>query len=308
MPSQSWTLTATGQWVAPGTAPVSARDLLVAGTYRPDAGTTGVLPGISRTTWSGNLTTSASGQVIENLDITGRLIINHGGVVVRNCTIAGGTPPSYATDNSYGSVKAFNAVSPKTTFYDCTIYSSVASVDASAGIQGRDFDLYRCNIYGVVDGARTQYGNVGIYQCWIHDLPWYSVDPRQTSGGSHNDGIQCEGGGNNYVIRGNSIEMGGSTNAALMITQNVGNITGLIIDKNWLYSVVGGSWTGINLSEKGLGAATGVQITNNRFSDLGTWRHNKHALIDSNTYDVATISGNVNDSDGAAATISRVAV
>lgn len=314
MPAQHWVLTSTGKWRTDANIEeVSPRDLLVYGNYRPDASTTGVLPGTTLTPHSGNLSTSATGQVIENLDIDGRLIITHSGVTVRNCRINGGVVPTYAADTSYGSIRAWSPASPKTTIIDCTIFTPSPNVNATCAIQTRDCDIIRCNIYGTVDGVKAQSGNVGVYGCWIHDLPRFDVDPRQTDG-SHNDGIQCEGGGGSYVFRGNSIEMGRSATSCMIITQNSGPCTGLVVDKNWMYGVAATGevdpGTGLNITEKGLGAMTNVFITNNKFSGPDTWKnYNKPALVDSNTYDLATISGNVYDTAGfPAAPIQRVSV
>ena len=68
--------------------PISFRDNLVAGSYRPSAATTRNTG--SLTTWTGDFVTTAASQVVQNLDITGRVKIRHDGVTFRNCRIQGG--------------------------------------------------------------------------------------------------------------------------------------------------------------------------------------------------------------------------
>jgi hypothetical protein len=302
MPVEKWTLNEAGSWYTDGWTAVAARSSWVYGDYKPAASTTGVYSLAALTTHSGNLTTTSHGQNIENLDITGRLIFRHHGVTVRNCRIQGGTPDS--GDNSFGSVEHYSAQSPVNNFYDCTIMTSVSTVYAQAGIQGRDFNLYRCNVYGTVDGVKPQYSNVGVYGCYIHDLPWYSFDPGHGDG-SHNDGIQVAG-GSTFIFRGNLIECGYKQNAGMMINEDVGATSNLTIDKNWFTSVDPAAKVGINVSQAGASAMASVTITNNKFSPLSGWAVNHCALIDHATYDAATLSNNTYEATGLAAKVTRV--
>src|SRR4051812_10728163 len=52
----------------------------------PDASCTGVLPGVTRTS-SGSITTTSAGQVIQNLNVSGRITVNHDNVTIRNVKI-----------------------------------------------------------------------------------------------------------------------------------------------------------------------------------------------------------------------------
>lgn len=309
MPAELWTLEADGYWRSEYADVYSARDNLVYGDYRPDASTTGILSDPSElTVYAGNLTTTSANQVIENMWVQGKVIIKHANVTVRNCLIDGAT--AGPSSPSYASITAYENVATSGTFIDCTITGSIATVYSSNGVQGRDFNLYRCDISGTVDGVGAQYENVGIYGCWIHDLPWYSFDPSH-SDGSHNDCIQVHG-GSNFTIRGNSLEAGYKGTSCIIVTQDVGATSNVTIDKNWIMSVyptqAQAVATGINVSQTGASTAamTGVVITDNIFSALNTWRVNHAGLIDRGTYDIATISGNVYEGTATSAKITRV--
>lgn len=312
MPAQHWTLNAAGRWQTEGGRSISFRDNLVAGSYRPSAATTGTLG--SLTTHAGDFVTTSASQVVQNLNITGRVKIRHDNVTFRNCRIQGGNP---TVEAGFCSVEAFQSRGTTTKFYDCEITTSYLQIESGNSIQGRDFEIYRCNLWGSVDGVGAQYSNVTISACWIHDIKWYTPDPGHSDNRTHNDGIQVHGGAN-FTIIGNSIEVGypgggdgvgfHEHTSGIIVTQDVGATSNVTIDKNWIYSVSNvGTAVGINLSHSPRSGPYGgtVTVTNNRFSALSTFRTGKHILMDSTTYDKATKTGNVIDASGVAATISR---
>ena len=75
-------------WTPPA---VLDRDDLVMGVDKPNADNTGVLPGVSRTTTSGNITLSTTGAVLENRNVLGRVIVTASNCIIRNCRISGGS-------------------------------------------------------------------------------------------------------------------------------------------------------------------------------------------------------------------------
>ena len=283
----------------------TGREALVYGEYQPDASTTGTQGTL--TPYSGTYTTSADNEVIENLDIDGRLIIQHSGVTVRNCRITSATPPGGTT--SWPIVQMWQTHTTPTLVIDCEIDASgfpvVGSTEGAAGV---DFIMRRCNIHGTVDGVKANYGSVTVEGCWIHDLPWYAVDPTQVDG-SHNDGIQGIGSTGQttagFVFRGNSIECGENGTSGILVTQPSGySVHGLVIDRNWFVSTelrASATAVGLNLSQSGTSTAFvgDIEITGNRFTawdgsqDSGKgWEFDHDAIIDAETYDKATISGN----------------
>lgn len=187
--------------VRPGRNP---RDLIVLGETKPSALTTGNLPGVSRTTNSGNLTLSADNTIIEDLTITGRLSVNAAGCRAYN-------------------VRAYELVTTNINCEDFIIEDfhieppSASNVYGS-GIQGHDFTARRGYIKGFIDGitvhnnsqwiAQGETGtyntNVVVEHCWIDGLAYWTA----ATGGvvhpsdqwSHNDGIQHQGGwGSSFI-------------------------------------------------------------------------------------------------------------
>jgi hypothetical protein len=199
----------TNRWTVPP-AP-NGRDSLTIGSYMPGPENTGVLPNISRTLVSGNVTLSTP-QVYADKTVTGRLSITSSGVTVRNVEIQGN-----ATPTSSGVVGCTNAAVSGAVFEDCTIYTVVPHYTWN-GVVGHDYTLRRCNVYGTTDliniyntnlaPARYATGVV-IEGCWLHDPIWWTaetggiVHPSDTE--THNDIIQHYG-GYGTIIRGNTID------------------------------------------------------------------------------------------------------
>jgi hypothetical protein len=229
--------------------PPPGRDTLVLGAYEPDALTTGVLPGTSLETSTGDIIITASGTLLENLDISGFVDIRASNVTIRNCRIRGS---SGGTSNR-GLINCTHANCFAATIVDCTLVPDTPSYWLNA-IHGHEYTIRRCNAYNVVDacgvfplasdpGGPT---NVVIEQNYFHDLSYFSPDPNHGDDQTHNDVIQLQG-GSGTVIRGNSLkgllstEPGVGTTplprdyalSVLMFNNNVGNITDCIIEDNW---------------------------------------------------------------------------
>jgi len=248
----------------------------------------------------GAWTTGYDGQVVTGVRFTGQVNLKHLNVIFQSCIFEFGPPitetPPTQTDMK-PLVKAWNA-GTSAQFYDCEFFPSVQSVRSAVGIQGHDYEAYRCKFHGTVDGAMATNQNVKIWQSWIYDLPYYDFDPWQTDG-SHNDGIQCQGGGAGFDFSYCLIQMGYKATSGIIVTQDVANVTGLTVHHNWVQSVWDGPQAtacavGLNIAEtKSLGAMTNVDITDNRISHHSKFKSNHAALIKSNTYDIATITGNV---------------
>lgn len=145
-----------------------------------NTGTTGTL------TPSGTVTTTANGQVIENLDITGQIRIVHDNVTVRNCRI-----------NAAGFVWGIDGhyITPRTGLIVeyCEIHGSMNS----AVLFGENSIIRYNNIWGQDNGIMIGGGHSTIFRNYIHDLA-------ATSGPEpHFDAIQGGGGWTDIVIEGN---------------------------------------------------------------------------------------------------------
>lgn len=296
MPAELWVLGADGYWTTVGRR-VSARDGLAYGTYRPGPDTTGIT--IAREDLevvTGNYFTQAPNEVHEGKWFKGKFTRKHDGGVLRNCLITGDT--AGPSSPSYSAISAYDAFPNPLIIEDCTIEASVPTVYSSNGIMGRDIEIYRTEILGWVDAIGLFRGKGKVKGNWIHGSPWYSWSPNH-SDGSHNDGIQIHG-GSDYEIVGNSFEVGYKATSGIIVTQDDGITSDVLIDRNWIES----TWiaqaeagaVAINVSASGSGGAamSGIVITNNQLSVFGKWKSNHAVLINPATYDGDVVrSGNV---------------
>jgi hypothetical protein len=246
-------------------ASAAARDLLVYGAYKPDATTTGVLPGTALTTY-----TSASqlpgGGVTAGATYTNArfqfIVTPPSGtttITFRNCLFEG--PPTNP-GSFVGLAKLFNASHCPCVFIDCTFLPQRPSRFLN-GAHGHDFKLFRCDISLVVDalsvfnnnpGFQTAALNVEVWGSYIHDLAWWAFNTGDTDAGgarensfdgSHNDGCQLQG-GSGFTFIGNTMTGTNSpdyfntfygdnrANSAFTIKPDVGVITTIDIEQSWI--------------------------------------------------------------------------
>lgn len=229
------------------------------GSYRPSASTTGPRTGVTLAQRTTNVTASTAGQVVENLDIHGKLSIQAADVIVRNCIIRGESGGTECIN--VGNANAKNAL-----IEDCILQPEFPS-RLFNGISGHDFTMRRCEIRDTVDfvglwnsaantatpGVAYQI-NVTIEQCWGHDMSYFTPDAGHADNQTHNDGIQFQGGWG-AVVRGNSFEAYYGPNGShqpsnlanptpsgdaspslscLLFNNNVGTTGGHVIEDNWL--------------------------------------------------------------------------
>lgn len=300
--------------ITPGTAPTPFSYGPV-GSYKPDATTTGVPTGTALTTHIGNMI-PGSGVTLENLDIYGRVIIQNPNVTIRKCRIRGTSTECAPLVQAYGSTVT-NAL-----IEDCTLIPdyplSGASSSAAGGsdaVTGHDYTVRRCHVTKTIDGfgifnTSNPGGpvNVVIEQNYVHDLTFISPDPGHTDNKTHNDCVQIQG-GSGITIRGNnfvgSLDQTSSqfgtfapttfSNSAMQVGQNVGAISGLLFDHNW----VDGGAASLNIYNvyANLGS-----ITNNRFGRnqrlQGQGGDTTYTIL-YNGQSVVTIAGNVYDDNDA---------
>jgi hypothetical protein len=201
-------------WTPPA---VLDRSTLVMGVDKPDASNTGVLPGVSRTTTTGNITLSTNGAVLENRNVNGRVIVTAANCIIRNCYINGGSStPAPLVECYSGSVVNCQII-------DCEIGPTLANAHWNwQCVTGHDFTVLRCNLYRGTDNigifkTSTNGGGSGVtYNCgvtvqqsWLHDLAWWTasttgvVHPSDTE--DHSDLIQIQGGTHAQIL-GNTME------------------------------------------------------------------------------------------------------
>jgi hypothetical protein len=255
---------------------------------KPGPGNTGVPPGTALTVVNGDQTYSTAGQVISGLDIHGFVQVTAKNVTIRNSIIRGGPNPKCNSSVLW----IANGASASVTDTEIAPSNANACLD---GVWATSATLTRMNIHGSVDGVKA-YDNVTIVDSYIHDLAYFSSDPNQNGGPTHNDAVQTYEGNQHIVIRHNTFDLSTSQdpNATYQLTQDGGKVaTDIHIDSNWLD---GGGCT-LNFSHKGGPTPmTGIYVTNNRFG-----RHSYYncpILISTQTV-LSQNAGNVWDDTGA---------
>ncbi|WP_063826619.1 right-handed parallel beta-helix repeat-containing protein [Parafrankia discariae] len=202
----------------------------------PNASTTGVRAGTSLTLLSGDQRITRAGTVIENRDVRGCIRVEADNVVIRNSRIS---------CRSSGSAVIKN-LGRNLLVEDVTIDGQGAS---NSGMSTADFTARRVNISNTIDGFFVN-DNILIENSYVHHLA-------QTPS-SHNDAVQTTG-GSNIVLRHNTLipineTTGESSNAGYMFGQNIGPISRVVFDGNFIN---GGGFT--------LNGAGDVTFVNNRF-------------------------------------------
>jgi len=302
-------------WVKSGFAAepfASSRESLVLGTYKPDASTTGVLPGVPRTT-----VTSFSpigGTTYENLTIETIMTPPAGTstIVFRNCFFRG-TPSGQSSD--VGVAKLYGTAHCPVEFYDCSFAAQFPSRWWN-GAHGYGFKMWRCDVSQVIDTLNifqsadpTGPLGVEIYQSYFHDFHWFPNPPEtRATDGSHSDGVQLQG-GSGFKFWGNNIQAYNHPdffntyfgtnhgNAIMMIKPDVGVITNVDIQFNWL----DGGAAGLNITHDNPRFLTNIGIIkNNKFGrgmrNGASWAINRQSGI---TWDGGSGSTqNVYEDDG----------
>jgi hypothetical protein len=243
----------------------------------PTAATTGVPAGTTLTT-VGSVTLSTPGQVLDSRLVTGNVTVTASNVVIKNSEILG---------------RVINTGSGSFTIQD----SLVGPTSGCAGIESVGYGNYtarRVRMRNVSDGFRVSGSNILIEDSFVLLC---------SSPGDHSDGVQGYGGGNNVVVRHNTIDQRNASdvNAVVFFADNSrsatvqdnllmgGNITLRIHDDfnpdigPWIITgnrLVNGSWN------------FGPVSTTNTNCATTTWTDNRLVTIDSN-YNVLSLGGTV---------------
>ena len=216
-----------------------------AAVAKPSASNTGVPAGTALTKYTGPLTITTAGTVIDGKAVYGDLKIQAKNVIIRNSYLHCGTNiPSGNTgciDANSGSV------------YNLQVLHNTIIPDRPSyyrdGIVGHEYIARYNHISRTNDGlgifnkpGGSVYANVTAEYNYIHDLTHWNNDPAH-SDGTHNDGIQVQG-GQNITIRYNNVvgsvvagdglgTYGTQAGSALIVNQNVSKIANMVVDGNW---------------------------------------------------------------------------
>jgi hypothetical protein len=232
----------------------------------PDATNTGA--NCSSLAPSGPITVTTGGAVIEGKNISGSITIQAPNVTIRNdCVTSSDIYPVRLASGS------------NLTVEDTTITGTGGGCSRAVEPAGGSTMMDRLNISGCEDGVQM-YNNDTLQNSYIHDLAFTS--------GSHNDGVQ-QNGGSNDIVRHNTIFNPHNQTSCVNFTTDFGGISDITITGNLLN---GGNYA-IYSRSGGNGDPTGVRITGNHFGSADVF-----GLLSADGS--VAWSGNVADSSGQA--------
>jgi hypothetical protein len=137
----------------------------------PDATNTGVPSGTTLTPFSGSYFTSADNEIVDALDVSGNIVVQHANVLVKRCRAV--APNDYCLYIDTGGL-------------NCTVQDTEldGSLTGSTGIlMVNNVQALRLNIHGCENGGQVNSGGGLIKDSWIHDLSSEAT-------GFHTDGLQ----------------------------------------------------------------------------------------------------------------------
>ncbi|HOY80521.1 MAG TPA: hypothetical protein PLB92_00140 [Rhodoglobus sp.] len=215
----------------------------------PDATNTGVPAGTTLTAYTGPLTITTAGTVIDRRKITGCVVIKANNVTIKNSLLQ--------TNGCFFNVLSDNG-NTGLVLQDVEIDGQGNSTGDSA-VNGSGFTCLRCNIHGTVDGFKAG-TNVVIQDSWIHDLV--------IQGDSHNDGIQSLGTTSLKIIHNRIVLADGATSAVILSTGSASAMKNVEIRGNLLgggaFTVYGGYAAGQDVRSR----VDNISITDNRFTTV----------------------------------------
>lgn len=248
---------------------------------QPSAALTGPTNRSVLTAHAGSITTTAAGQTIKNLAITGSVFVKHPGVTISNCTID-------ANNGTYGvEVITPSGTASSTTGPSVTITDTEITNAASGAIFGSNWTAQRVQIHEMGSDATDGAWNCKLLDSWIYNIG--------KSAGSHADGFQSVG-GQNIVIMGNYFQLPWHStangtkyqcNSCIFLEPSTNPIANVTIDGNWLD---GGNYT---IYAAG---TSKVAVTNNKFG-----ASYQYGLVYEGQSTVAAWTGNTLLATGAAA-------
>jgi hypothetical protein len=165
-------------------------------TVQPGLDSTGLPPGTNLSVVNGDYHTSADGEVVDQVDISGTLHIDHRNVIVKRCRVRGFIRSSLGRDDR------------STRIWACIIGRENPGNVGGSGIDFYPLEVKRCNMFGYVDLIHPGTGNDSTTTCtwrdnFMHDV--VVVFDSFFNGDSHSDLIQLEPGAGHIDIHHNTL-------------------------------------------------------------------------------------------------------
>jgi hypothetical protein len=219
-------------------------------TGYPNASTTGIPAGTTLTPYSGTLTVSTAGTIVNAMNVTGDIWVKANNVTVKNSRTDG----IILYDNHSGLVV-------QDTEIDCQ--GSQGSKGFQAGADGggggdpaSGFTATRLNVHSCEDAFFVG-GNFTVSESYIHD-------PSTTGSDPHNDGFQIFGGSGVNIVH-NNIRWRDTSDIQFCNNTGCGQMSNTLIKDNLLYLASGGAY---NLYCPKV-ATSNFQIVHNAFDEAG---------------------------------------
>jgi hypothetical protein len=226
----------------------------------PDPTNTGVAPGTPLTPASGIVTLDKAGQVYENKELTGSIIVKAPNVTVRNVRLV-------VTDPYYG-VSVKNGDSWENDQANLVLDHVEINLNGKPNIKGIAFNGFTLrNVYFHNGADCAHFGQNVVIESSLCALgPDANGDGNPDGGGfcdgpDHYDGFQSDG-GHNITLRHNTIRNPCGQTAAILMSTNTSPIDSVVIDNNLMS---GGGYTVYCGTSSG-GVATHETYTNNVIS------------------------------------------
>lgn len=232
----------------------------------PDAASAGVPAGTVLTAYTGPMTITTDGTVIDGKIISGQLAVNAANVTIKNCVIKDygfwGVDASY--DRAIGNI----------TIQNCD-FRAADGADTDSAIVGSG-NFIGNDISNGENGIRLQDGASIVRDNYIHDLNDVNGDP-------HLDGIAAQGGQNHVLIEHNTVS--GWDTSDIFIKNDFGPINDIVVRNNLLISDPKHGDVASDIYVYGPNT-TNITITGN-YMEKPIWEY--IAILNANP----TISGNV---------------
>jgi hypothetical protein len=269
-----------------------------AGYAIPGPTNTGVPAWVNLTPYTGPTTITVNGTVIVGKQINSLLRINAQDVVIKNSRIVGGDTVTGTTQQSLMHVYPNASL----TIQDSELFAQNESPSIDGVTTYGNTILERANIHNVIDSVTIAGDNVVVRDSWLYDSLYCpaGVDPYK-SDGSHSDNIQIPQGRSIQLLNNNLGEGTERLDATILVTQDLGVVTDLLIQNNLAY--VGGGPAGIggcSFNFKTIAAPLkGVVIQDNTFIRTNPCAMTMNPLTKAN----AVISNNTWEDNGSEVTI-----
>lgn len=235
----------------------------------PTAATTG--PTGTLTPASGGIVLSTPGQVYQNVDMTGSIIVSANNVTVQNCKVSSADAWGIHITGGVTGVKVLN----------CEIdgLGTGNTIGVAYEPDAANGEIANCNIHGCEDGCRPSSGTP-VHGCYIHDFA-------SLNDSGHYDGIEMDGALSDIEIYANTVINAKGQTSCVQMNNGAGALANINVHDNYLS---GGSYTFYLDAHFTAATITGINVSNNKMGigSFGWGAINSATLTHAGNLNVAT--------------------